>query len=283
MHEQMTFYLNQIVEQNPLVNCLTNKVTTNFQANALLAIGASPIMTDEPDASPLVSAQSQAIVINIGSPFNQDKMEAIELSIKAANDKQIPVIIDPVGVAALSNRLAYIEHLLSEYEIAAVCGNYSEIAALAGAKSNGKGVDGGHPEGEITDHLLKVANLYQTVVVATGKTDYIANQTAVYAHQYGDALLGYVTGTGCVATTIVAAFISQAPTPADYLTAATLATGFYAWCGGRAVQLTTGPGDLPIHLLNQLYEHSVKANNKKTSDKELTNLTITQERMSSND
>ena len=98
MHEQMTFYLNQIVEQNPLINCLTNKVTTNFQANALLAIGASPIMTDEPDASPLVSAQSQAIVINIGSPFNQDKMKAIELSLKAANDKQIPVIIDPVGV-----------------------------------------------------------------------------------------------------------------------------------------------------------------------------------------
>lgn len=283
MNEQMTFYLEQIVKQNPLINCLTNKVTTNFQANALLAIGASPIMTDEPDASPLVAVQSQAIVINIGSPFNQDKMEAIELSIKAANDRQIPVIIDPVGVAALANRLAYVEHLLSKYEIAAVCGNYSEIAALAGAKSNGKGVDGGHPEGEMTEHLLKVANLYQTVVVATGKIDYIANQTAVYAHQYGDSLLGYVTGTGCVATTIVAAFISQAPAPADYLTAATLATGFYSWCGGQAVQLTTGPGDLPIHLLNQLYEHSVKASDTKIYENELTNLVIKQERMLSND
>lgn len=283
MKEQMTFYLKEIVEQNPLINCLTNKVTTNFQANALLAIGASPIMTDEPDASPLVSAQSQAIVINIGSPFNEAKMKAIELSIKTANEKGIPVILDPVGIAALSNRLAYVEHLLSEYQIAAVCGNYSEIAALAGAKSNGKGVDGGQPEGKITEHLLKVANLYHTVVVATGKTDYTANQTAVFSHQYGDALLGYVTGTGCVATTMVAAFISQAPTPADYLTAATLATGFYSWCGGRAVQLTTGPGDLPIHLLNQLYEHSVKATNEKVYDNELTNLLIKQERMSSND
>lgn len=277
MQRFMTHYIKKIVDNNPMVNCLTNMVTVNFQANALLAIGASPIMTDEPDAAPQVSKQSQAVVINIGSPFGPGKIEAIHLSIAEANKAGVPVIIDPVGIAALTNRLSFVKNLLEKYTIAAVVGNYSEIAALAGVPSSGKGVDGGQPEKDIKDLVTQVAQAYQTVVVTTGKTDVIGNGKRLAYHTYGDKMLGAVTGTGCVATTMVAAFISQAQTADEVLDAASLATAYYAWCGGKAVQACQGPGDLPVHLLNYLYAHSVDA--KQHPNSEIDTFIIHEERI----
>lgn len=277
METLMRPFIQKIVHHNPMVNCLTNMVTVNFQANALLAIGASPIMTDEPDAAPQVSRQSQAVVINIGSPFGPGKIEAIKLSIAAANQSGVPVVIDPVGIAALDNRRFFVQDLLESYDITAVVGNYSEIAALAGVSSTGKGVDGGQPDRDIKELVTEVARKYQTLIVATGKTDVMGDGHRLFSHSYGDKMLGAVTGTGCVATTMVAAFISQASDQKLQLEAASLATAYYAWCGGKAVQACQGPGDLPIHLLNQLYAYSVDVH--KHDDHELDSLKIDEERM----
>ena len=272
MQLEMTSFIQKIVNNNPLINCLTNMVTVNFQANALLAIGASPIMTDEPDAAPQVSSQAQAVVINIGSPFGPNKIEAIKSSLVQANQAGVPVVIDPVGISALDNRLTFVKELLTTYKIEAVVGNYSEIAALAGVKSSGKGVDGGQPEEAIDSLVTRVANTFHTIVVATGKTDVMGDGERIISHSYGHKMMGSVTGTGCVATTMVAAFISQAQNSQEALEAASLATAYYAWCGGKAVERCQGPGDLPVHLLNYLYTYSVEANNHDTS--EIDTLTI---------
>lgn len=42
----MLSYLQKIRETNPLTHCITNIVVANFQANGLLALGASPTMAD---------------------------------------------------------------------------------------------------------------------------------------------------------------------------------------------------------------------------------------------
>jgi hydroxyethylthiazole kinase len=45
--EENMEYIKNIREKTPLIHFITNYVTVNDVANATLAIGASPIMTDE--------------------------------------------------------------------------------------------------------------------------------------------------------------------------------------------------------------------------------------------
>lgn len=279
MSQTLSDWIHAIVNENPLIHCITNRVSANFQANALLALGASPIMTDEVTAVANLVRQSQALVINVGSPFNEEKQAAIHIAMEAANQAHIPVVLDPVGIAALPNRLAFVQTLLSNYQFAAICGNYSEMAALAALNSQGKGVDGGQPDGDLLATLHQLSRQYHCTLVATGKVDYIVNELHSWSNPLGSPLFQYVTGTGCVATTMVAAFISQANSLEEIGQAAFDAISFYTGCGQEAAALSQGPGDFSQQLLNQIYRYSVHAVADQQIFEKLSQIPLNNERM----
>ena len=59
--------LQNLRDRRPLVHAITNYVTANDCANLLLACGASPIMADEPDEAPEITAHAAGLVLNLGT------------------------------------------------------------------------------------------------------------------------------------------------------------------------------------------------------------------------
>ena len=111
----------------PLVHNITNYVTVNDCANALLAIGASPIMADDMLEAADITAISSALVINIGT-LNQRTIESMILAGKRANELGIPVVFDPVGAGASKLRNETTQRILEQVEISILRGNLSEVS-----------------------------------------------------------------------------------------------------------------------------------------------------------
>src|SRR5699024_8879211 len=95
--------IEQIRTKGPLVHCLTNTVVQNFTANGLLSFGASPIMATNPVEAKEIASLADAVLINIGT-LQSIEVEAMKIAGKIANQKDLPVVFDPVGVKASSLR-----------------------------------------------------------------------------------------------------------------------------------------------------------------------------------
>ncbi|MSP53445.1 MAG: hypothetical protein EXR81_04240 [Gammaproteobacteria bacterium] len=94
---QFTHDLAIISRIHPVIHNITNYVVMDFNANALLAIGAFPIMAHaEPELAELL-AIVQVLVINIGT-LDEQWIAAMHAAINLA--KNIPIILDPVGAGA---------------------------------------------------------------------------------------------------------------------------------------------------------------------------------------
>lgn len=245
--------LQRIAKNRPLVHCITNMITCQFQANGLLAIGASPIMTDEPKGAPQVTQQAQAFLVNIGSPLTKKKKLAIRRSLSLAQERGIPTVLDPVGIASIPNSYHYVESLLEQHRFTLIRGNYAEIARLGHLNVQAKGVDSENSLDNISQIVTGVARQLGSLIIASGATDYISDGTATYAHNYGHPNMRLITGTGCVYTAVTAAFLSQSNSQEDRLEAALMASAYYSWCGELACNKAVGPGDTPSLFLNQLY------------------------------
>ncbi|MDR0940939.1 MAG: hydroxyethylthiazole kinase [Bacteroidales bacterium] len=206
--------IENLREKKPLVHHITNYVTVNDCANITLAIGASPVMADEPEDAVDISSISSAVVLNMGT-LNSRTIQAMLASGKTANEKGIPVVFDPVGVGASGLRNKTAEKLLNEVTFSVVRGNISEIRYLAGLQSETKGVDAS--ENDIlssNDTEIIVANLAKRlhcVVAVTGKIDVISDGKRVVTIQNGVEMLGNLTGTGCMCTSLIGSFIGANP------------------------------------------------------------------------
>lgn len=231
MKLDITHAIKDVRGTHPLVHCITNYVTVNDVANSILAIGGSPIMADALEEVEAVVSKSKALVLNIGT-LNENTVKAMILAGKTANAKNIPVILDPVGAGFTPYRTEAAKKILDEVGVGIIRGNLSEIASLAGIKSANKGVDASD---SITDSQNLVANInpasiaknlaqkYSTVIAITGQTDIISNGNCCYKIRNGHPLLSKVTGTGCMATGLIAAFAgaNSATTSGINTTAAT--------------------------------------------------------------
>tara|TARA_R110000868_G_scaffold8205_3_gene42451 strand:+ start:40373 stop:40768 length:396 start_codon:yes stop_codon:yes gene_type:complete len=92
-------HLDRIRAESPVVHNITNLVVTNFTANALLAIGASPIMAHAPEELAEIVVIAQALVLNIGT-LDASWVQSMLLAQSNAHIHNIPIVLDPVGVAA---------------------------------------------------------------------------------------------------------------------------------------------------------------------------------------
>src|SRR5919205_2006714 len=195
--------LRRISDERPLVHHLTNYVTVNLVANTTLSVGALPVMAHAREEVVEMVSLASALVVNIGTldpPF----IEAVLLAGKRANERGIPVVLDPVGAGATSFRTKTAQRLLSELKIAAVCGNAGEIATLAGLSAEVRGVESLAGDAEVA--ACKAAGALGVTVAATGETDYVSDGERTLAVSNGHYLMGRVVGSGCASTAVVGCF-----------------------------------------------------------------------------
>lgn len=244
-------YLQTLRETTPLIHNLTNEVVTNFTANGLYAIGAAPVMSKSLDEVSDMASMTSGVLLNIGTLSSTD-IEAMLLAGKAANEKGIPVVLDPVGAGATSFRLETCHRLLDELEITAIRGNASEIAALIGEDQwQSRGVDS-TGDGNVVKLAQQAAASLTCLIVLTGETDVIATKDETVVCQNGIPLLGSITGTGCLFSSLLTAFLSLEGPSVDK---ATEAISVYTIASEMAAENAhvQGPGTLHPHFLDALY------------------------------
>lgn len=251
--------LGNVRRSTPLVHCITNYVTVNDCANGLLAIGASPIMSDEPQDVADIQRICGGLVLNIGT-LNERSIEGMRIAAATAGECGHPIVLDPVGAGASALRTQTAGMLLDSFDVAVVRGNMSEIKALAGAASCTRGVDAS-PQDAVTEEGLAQAAAFArdfaartgAVVAITGAIDVVADAARAFAVRNGTSLMGKMTGAGCVLTCVVGAFATA--NPGDGLTAAVAAVAAMGSAGEMAaarMQPVDGNGSFRTYLLDAL-------------------------------
>jgi len=248
MIDEVVKVLNDVKRKMPLIHVITNYVVMNDNANALLSFGASPAMVMSPEEAYDFTAISNALYVNIGSINNEIK-QAIINSVSSASVHKIPVILDPVGCAAIKSRIDFVKMLLKLGSISIIKGNGGEIKALSGKNANVKGVDSLDDNG-IMEACIKLAQKTNTVVVSTGKEDYISDGKKVVIVKNGTPLFAKITGAGCTLGAIMSATSAVSD---DKIIAALTALLAVNIAGELAEKECKLPGTFRAKFINNLY------------------------------
>jgi hydroxyethylthiazole kinase len=248
---QLGSILDKVREHNPLVHNITNVVVTNFTANGLLALGASPVMAYAKEEVADMAKIAGALVLNMGT-LDETVVHAMHLAGQSANAHQVPVIFDPVGAGATPYRTATARRMMDEVKVSVLRGNAPEVANVIGEEWAIKGVDAGDASGDAVALTQKAAKSLGCVVVVTGKEDIVSDGTVTYKISNSTPLLTKVTGTGCLLTSVIGAF---AAVEKDLVKASAAALAYYGVAAEEALKVSGGdkPGTFQAELLNQLH------------------------------
>ncbi|MCF8061789.1 MAG: hydroxyethylthiazole kinase [Deltaproteobacteria bacterium] len=241
--------LQAVRNVKPLVHNITNYVVMNVTANALLAAGASPVMAHAVEEVEEMVSLAGALVLNIGT-LSPAWIDAMLLAGRRANERGIPVILDPVGSGATSFRTETAKRILMDIKIGVVRGNASEVLSLISAESTTKGVDSVHGVDEAAETALRLAADLSTTLVITGAEDLVTDGNRILRVQNGHELMGRITGSGCMATALIGAFHAVDEDPVE---ASATALAFFGLAGERAAAESRGPGTFQASLLDALY------------------------------
>ena len=235
--------------KSPLVHNITNFVVMNNTANALLAIGASPVMAHWVSEVEDMVAIADALVINIGT-LDEQWVESMIRAGVAAHNKGIPIIIDPVGAGATKARTTAALEIIKQCHPTIIRGNGSEIMALVDANIRSKGVDSSAQSGDALSAAQRLATECGAVVVISGATDYITDGKEIFTVEGGSPIMTSVTGMGCTSTAIIGAFAAVVTTP---IVAATAAMAVMSLAGERAAVHSAGNGTMQVNFLDELF------------------------------
>ncbi len=239
-------------EKKPLIHNITNFVVMNYTANALLAMGASPVMAHARNEVEDMVSFAGALVLNIGTLTDEWIESMIKAGIKASA-QGTPIILDPVGSGATPLRTNSARRIIDQSNISVIRGNASEILSLRHEESKTKGVDSLHSVDEAADTARILAEELQTTLAITGPVDLVTDGRRIVRVSNGDPLMGFVTGTGCTATTVIGAFLAVDEDP---LRAAATALAFFGLAGETAGKAATAPGSFMIQMQDALYNIS---------------------------
>jgi len=245
-----TDIFSHVREKRPLVYHITNYVTVNDCANITLCVGGAPVMADAREEVEEMAGIANSLVLNIGT-LNTSQVESMILAGKMANDRRIPVILDPVGAGATQLRTKSAMRLLDELKIQVIKGNAGEIGILAGAEGKVRGVDYHDLTGDPISIAHDFAKDRSITVGISGSTDIITDGKKVILVDNGHPMMGSISGTGCMAASVIGAFTAAAEDPLHATAAAFAAFGI---AGERAAALngTRGPLSFKTGLFDEL-------------------------------
>lgn len=244
--------LDQVRSKSPLVHNITNYVVMNTTANALLALGASPVMAHSIDEVEDMVKIASSLVINIGT-LSKHWVDAMIKAGKKAREMGIPVILDPVGAGATPYRTKASLRIIKECRPGVIRGNASEIMALVQEKGDTKGVDSIASSEDARNAAEMLAKDTGAVVVISGPVDYIIDRESIIEVRNGSPMMGRVTGLGCSATALVGAFMAVNK---NFLLASAHAMTVMGIAGELAAKKSSGPGTMQMHFLDELHQIS---------------------------
>ena len=236
----------RIRQEAPLIHNVTNFVVMNNTANALLALGASPVMAHAPEEVTDMVTLSAALVLNIGT-LDAHWINSMRAALLSARGRGVPVVLDPVGAGATPYRTAVARDLIKLGPPTVVRGNASELSSLAGKDGRTKGVDSSRSPDEAAAQL--VSTDWGCVVCISGETDVITGAGGLCRVRNGHPAMRRVTGLGCTASALIAAFCAVNPDP---FTAAAHGMCLIGICGEIAAARAKGPGSLQVEILDCL-------------------------------
>ena len=259
MFENIIF---NVRNKQPVIHNITNYVTVNDCANVLLALGASPIMSDEPDEVWDITSNCDALNINIGT-LNKSSIEAMFIAGRKANEDGHVTILDIVGVGASKLRRDTVNNLINEIKFDVIKGNVTEIKALYGMNCPNKGVDANACDvvsanniNQIAQIASKLSKRTNSIIIATGAIDIIADCHTVYAVHNGNNLISKVSGTGCMISSMLGAFLSSNIN--NKLEAAVICVAAMGIAGEkaslRAINENAGNSTLRSYIIDEIFK-----------------------------
>ena len=278
MRQKLLKLRKQIKDDKPLIHCITNPISIHDCANVILAVGARPIMAEHPAEVADITASAGALMLNLGN-ITDARIESMKRSMRRAVENDIPVLLDLVGVACSGLRLDLARELMSIGHPAVLKGNMSELLAVSGLPSHAIGIDAGMQDAltsenidMISDVLKAFSRSNQSVVMATGKCDFVTDGKQVILVENGTGALSGITGTGCMVGALTTAFLPAGEPVSDkcgavcgknvktvdtrledHLAAAILGTGLMGIAGEEAEKISRGPGSFQVNLLDEIY------------------------------
>ncbi len=238
----------RVRERRPLVHHITNYVTVNDCANITLCAGGAPVMADAPEEAAEMAAVANALVLNIGT-LNAAQIESMVLAGRMANERGIPVILDPVGAGATRFRTDTTKRLLDELVITVLKGNAAEIGVVAGVEAVVRGVDSHGVAGDPVMIARGLAKTLGCTVAVSGATDIVTDGKRTLLVENGHPLMGSISGTGCMVASVAGAFCAESKEPVPASAAAFAALGL---AGERAAAVAHGPLSFKMALFDAL-------------------------------
>jgi hydroxyethylthiazole kinase len=240
--------LGGIRERKPLVHNITNYVVMNETANAILALGALPVMAHAPEEVAEMVGLAGALVLNIGT-LSEPWVDAMLIAGKTANERGVPVVFDPVGAGATTYRTDTARRLLDGIDVTVLRGNAGEVATLVGVEAEVRGVESVGAGGDSAELARAAARALGVVASVTGPVDHVSDGERWAAVANGHPLLASITGTGCMSTAITGCFLAGEK---DAFEAAAEALVAFGVAGEDAAIAASGPGSFHVGLYDAL-------------------------------
>jgi hydroxyethylthiazole kinase len=241
--------LGRLREAKPLVHQITNYVVMNETANATLALGALPVMAHAPEEVEEMVALAGALVLNIGT-LSVHWVDAMLAAGRAANARDIPVVLDPVGAGATAYRTETAKRILHEVRVTVLRGNAGEIATLVGVDAEVRGVESIGVGGDPAELARQAAKTLGLVASVTGAVDHVSDGSRAVAIENGHALMASITGTGCMSSALTGCFLAvNHDRPLEAAAEALVAFGV---AGEDAAGVARGPGSFHVALYDAL-------------------------------
>ena len=241
--------LRRLREAKPLVHQITNYVVMNETANATLALGALPVMAHAREEVEEMAALAGALVLNIGT-LSPPWVDAMVAAGKVANERGVPVVLDPVGAGATRYRTETATRILDEVRVAVLRGNAGEVATLVGEEAEVRGVESIGAGGDAAELAARAGAQLGLVAAVTGPVDHVSDGERTIAVENGDAMLATITGTGCISSALTGCFLAvNSDRPLDAAAEALVALGV---AGEDAARDAKGPGSFHVNLYDAL-------------------------------
>jgi len=240
--------LKKVRDKRPLVHHITNYVTVNDCANITLCVGGAPVMADAIEEVEEMVHLASALVLNIGT-LNSAQVESMLKAGRAANRLSIPVVLDPVGAGATKLRTEVARKLLDQLDITILKGNAGEIGVLAGTGGSVRGVDSMGAQGDPVMVASELARTSGAIVIMSGPTDVVSDGKRTSLVDNGHAMMGSISGTGCMAASVAGAF---AAVNEDKVLAATAAMVSLGIVGENSAKRAEGPGSFKMALFDEM-------------------------------
>jgi hydroxyethylthiazole kinase len=241
--------LRRLRETKPLVHQITNYVVMNETANATLALGALPVMAHAKEEVEEMAAIAGVLVLNIGT-LSPHWVDAMLIAGRVANERGIPVVLDPVGVGATTYRTETARRILDEIDVTVLRGNAGEVATLVGVDAEVRGVESIATGGDAADLARQAGRQLGLVASVTGPVDHVSDGETVISIANGHPLLATITGTGCMSSALTGCFL--AVNRDDPLSAAAEALIAFGVAGEDAAVGAKGPGSFHVALYDEL-------------------------------